>query len=614
MFCVFASLMYPLQLPLLLPSLLPLLLLYFVFATSHVSPPFVDSGFLFLPLAIFIENRDYFLCDLAIMASASGRGGGGGSGGSGAVGGGGGNGDRLLALVAGGERASEVEDGVGCMMADGRLHLRSMEGMEVEWDEASGLQRGMLMRSLGLMSFHPMPHKDFPRLHLVQVLMQDRERDDFFLVRDVANPEDMASDFCSATSMFSLMFWSPNEVIMKTMLVLVRSRRMMVAWSAFDPARWEPPCWASLGGVSPWEPRRVVRRFRDALMASPRSGGGGGGGGSGAAGGLPGLGDEDLFLLLNKVEKAVKEELWWDVGKHHKYLPYPQFVPPDAFGCVPISEVVEELEDLVVVDEVGGEAAGARACGKTEEERVRKRDDRRRRRLMQMWGPAEGERRFLKGLACDEGQRRFLFARQQQQERAQRGQAEGEQRLGELQRQQLEEQRRQEEEEQQRRREEQQRRRDGEMARQRRDDEQRRREEQERRREEQERRRQEQERRVDRDRRHREDRSRSGGVGGGSRPRVGAAVGGGAGRGSLMASFGRGSGGGGDSVAVVGQMGGGGGSGAVGGAGGDDDEVVIGPAVQRLIDEKVAAAVERAVAAVSASSSQPPLASSSSFS
>ena len=639
-----------------MPLLLPLCLLSLFFHAFADASLFTDSGFSFLPylatifgdnfLNSFVVGKRFFkMANRGKAGVGGGRGvvGGGGGGGRGAVGGGGGavvggggdGGGRanfLELLEAGGERAADVERGAGCRMPDGKLRLRSLEGMEVEWDEASGRQRSMMMRNLGLLSFHHVPHVDFPRLHVAQILCQDRGRDDFLILRDVYDADAMAYDFFSALSLVSVMFWSEDKVIRDSMMVLVRSFRMMVAWSSFDPAMYKAPQWETLGGVCPWKPRRVVERFRAAL-------------------GSQRLGEEDMVVLLGSIRKKVDDERMWDDGRDHRFPPFPQFAPPEAFGCqrlVADEEAGEEEAgvawgDLVVVDEVGGVGpaaggggggapagsggggapvgCGGGGGGRTEEEKARRREWRRRKRLIEMWGLEEGQRRFEASLRCDGGQRRFLAWRRRQEE-AERRQREEEER-----RQREEEERRQQEEERRQREEEERRQREEEVRRQREEEERRQREEEERRQREEERLRQvegcrrrqaegrhrrpdggggqmvpwnaaeSERRRLERERRHQEeeerrrgdggrvDRSRSGGGGEGARPRVGVQQGGGAGRGSLL-SFGRGSGSVGEQVAVVGQGGGGAGHGV-------DDEEAMSPAVQRLIER----AVEKALAA-----------------
>ena len=262
-------------------------------------------------------------------------------------------------------------DGLGSSAPQGTLVFRESEpegGALLEFRSASALQKDFLVRRLVCLSFHWMPHRDFPNLCVAQLICQDRHWDNSILLSDATDPVAMAAQVKSALMSVAVLFWSENGSIMEAMGVLVKSLRMMVGWAPFDPLEWVKPKWESLRGACPWRCGVAAARFRESLVRS-------------AEGGEPTMGFDDMVLLLAGVKSDLCYETVWDVGSGDSFPPYPVFLPLGVFGCervppppeeevlaveaaavllgvepvVDPASLAEDLSHLQVVDEVGAE-------------------------------------------------------------------------------------------------------------------------------------------------------------------------------------------------------------------------------------------------------------------
>ena len=276
-------------------------------------------------------------------------------------------------------------DGLGSSAPQGTLVFRESEpdGVLMEFRSASAFQKDFLVRRLGCLSFHWMPHRDFPNLCVAQLLCQDRYWDNFILLSDATDPVAVAAQVGSALMSVAVLFWSENGGIMEAMGVIVKSLRMMVGWAPFDPLEWEPPRWESLRGMCPWRARVAVSRFRESLVKT-------------VEGGEPTMEFEEMEMVLARVKSELHHESAWNVFSGDSYPPFPVFLPLGLFGCVKVppspdgevaaveaavdllgtvpvvdpASLAEDLSNLQVVDEVGAEEEEEGEVGSSDESAV----------------------------------------------------------------------------------------------------------------------------------------------------------------------------------------------------------------------------------------------------
>ena len=143
-------------------------------------------------------------------------------------------------------------------------------GMGLGWQRMTPTQRSMVHAHCRLISFHFLPHPDYPEMYAVRMVSPEGP-DAHYIIENIRDYEKVKEGLTGTLCCKSPMFFARDEQLQENLMRWLKEPGEMVCgWSMFDERSMVAPRWPTMDGCegSPWSPSDVVAKLRCEMVAN----------------------------------------------------------------------------------------------------------------------------------------------------------------------------------------------------------------------------------------------------------------------------------------------------------------------------------------------------------